>query len=111
MVERLLRTVSVGSSLLVLASFALFALDRFGSASARQQASIAETGGLTRPEPRASAQPRRFVDGSARALLSPFAGLETTGGAWGRRTVPTLLALLVYGFGLSVLARSARGLP
>ncbi len=41
-------------------------------------------------------------------LLSPFAGLaEGAGSQWVRRGVPALLALLVYGFGLGLLARFA----
>jgi hypothetical protein len=43
-------------------------------------------------------------------LVAPFAALVSgSESSWVRRGVPTLIALLVYGFGLSFLARYAKG--
>jgi hypothetical protein len=43
-------------------------------------------------------------------LVSPFAFVaDGSGSSWMRRGAPAVLALLVYGFGLSFLARYARG--
>jgi hypothetical protein len=111
MTERVIRTVSIVTSVLVIVSFAFFAADQFGGASARQQEALGQSDDVSRPALNAHAQPRRFVDGSAHVLLSPFASLDAAGGEWAQRTLPTALALLVYGFGLGFLARSARGLP
>jgi hypothetical protein len=109
-IERTLRIVSVAATLIVLASFAMFAVDEFRGASQSQQRSLrGEDPAL--PTTKTRKQPRRAIDGAAHTLLAPFAGLATGSGAWAQRLVPTLLALLVYGFGIGVLARFARGLP
>lgn len=112
-VERTLRWIAIVLSLLVGASFLLFAVDRLGGASRHQQQEL-DTGqpqdrGVL-PEPRHRAQPRRFIDGAAHTLLEPFAGVVTSTSSWARRGIPTALALLLYGVGLGYLARYARGL-
>jgi hypothetical protein len=113
-VSRALLVCSVGASLLVLASFALFAVDQFGGASEHQQVEIAEGAphdpGVT-PPPAHRGQPRAFIDEAAKALTSPFEVLQNSPSDWVRRLIPTLLALFVYAFGLGFAARYARGLP
>jgi hypothetical protein len=100
------------SSLFVLASFGLFARDELAGASNTQQAEITSgTSDPTLPSPARHKQPRRIVDRVARALLSPFSALAPSGSRWAARGVPTILALLVYGFGLGFLARVSKGLP
>jgi hypothetical protein len=45
-------------------------------------------------------------------LLSPFAGLtDSSKSKWVRRSIPALIALLIYGFGGGYLARFASGRP
>jgi len=107
-----LRVVSLVASAVVVLSFALFALDETRAASER---SAAETAGLeaTRsadPSPqaerareRAHSAPRELVDDADGVLLSPFTS------TWARRGVPALLAVFVYGFCLSFLARYVKG--
>jgi hypothetical protein len=57
-------------------------------------------------------KPREFVDDVNDVLLSPFAGLtDSSGSKWVRRSIPALIALLVYGFGGGFLARFAAGRP
>jgi hypothetical protein len=110
MVESAVRLIAIVTSAFVLVSFALFAADQFAGASEEKQAEVVGAD-ATLPAPAREAQPRRFIDGGARDLLRPFAALDTSSNAWGQRTLPTLVALLVYGFGLGFLARSAKGLP
>lgn len=112
MVERTVRIIAIVTSAFVLVSFALFASDQFAGASVEKRAEVVDPDApATLPSPTREAQPRRFIDGGARELLRPFASLVTSSNAWGQRTLPTLVALLVYGFGLGFLARSAKGLP
>lgn len=113
MVERTLRRIAVVLSLLVAVSFAFFAVDQLSGASSRQQQQIdsgqpADPGVL--PQPQHHSQPRRFIDGAAHTLLTPFSGVVTSTSLWARRGIPTALALLIYGFGLGYLARYTRGL-
>lgn len=100
---------------LVLASLGLFALDQANGASKHQVATIAS--GPT-PTPAAvtavpplrgpESEPRRFIDGAASVLTAPFRSLIESNSEWARRIGYTVLAVLVYGFGLGYLARWAR---
>ncbi len=110
-VERLLRTCAILASLLVIVSFGLFARDEFAGASNSQQSKLAGRPGPTLPSGADRTQPRRFIDGAARTLLKPFSFASPSGSRWAARGLPTLLALVVYGFGLGFLARAAKGLP
>jgi hypothetical protein len=117
--EGLLRTASVVASAIVLVSFALFALDETRNASKESAAAVAglEATRSSDPSPReerarerAHSRTRELIDDADDVLVTPFASI--VGGSdssWVRRGVPTALALLVYGFGLSFLARYARG--
>jgi hypothetical protein len=117
--ERVLRLAAVVSSLLVVVGWAWFAADETNAASKDTQAEIAgRTAARTAdPDPdaerareRAHGRVHEAIDDGNDLLLRPFAGLaENNSSKWLRRTVPALLALLVYGFGLGLLARFAAG--
>jgi hypothetical protein len=117
--EGLLRTAAIVASAIVLVSFALFAFDESRNASDAGVASIAgldatresnPTARQERARERAHASVREAIDDADDVLVAPFAPLtENTSSSWVARGVPTLLALLVYGFGLGFLARYARG--
>jgi hypothetical protein len=117
--EGLLRTASMVASALVLISFALFAIDETRDAAKNSAAAVAGLDATGSSEPSASEErARERAHGSAReaiddandVLVSPFAFVaEDSGSSWVRRGAPAALALLVYGFGLSFLARYARG--
>jgi hypothetical protein len=99
MIHRGLVLIAIGCSVLVAASFALFARDQLAGASKHQQNQLA-AGPTTAPYvpgvvPPAThhAQPRRFIDSG-----------------WVTHGLPTFFALLVYGVGLGYLARYSRGL-
>lgn len=112
LIPRVLSLVSIALCLVILASFGLFALDETRGASERQASEVGRTQPTEVPTlPEASprhGQPRRFIDGAAHTLLSPFGSIVTSGSAWARRTVPTLIGLALYGFLLGYLARSLR---
>jgi hypothetical protein len=98
-------------SLLVVASFALFARDQV-SAGSQQQTNLVVAGGPGTPVPVAhpKGQPRRFIDGAASTLTSPFHSIVASNSDWVSHGIPTIFALLVYGGGLGFLARYSRGL-
>jgi hypothetical protein len=117
--EGLLRTASIVASALVVLSFALFAVDETRDAAKESAAAVAGLEATSSSDPSASEErARERAHGSAREaiddandiLASPFAFVvDGSGSSWVRRGVPALLALLVYGLGLSFLARYARG--
>jgi hypothetical protein len=109
--HRVLVLVSLACCTLVAVSFSLFALDQLSGASKGQVAQLDTTATLSGPpaptHPRG--QPRRFIDGAAQTLTSPFADVIATDSDWIRHGAPAMFALLVYGVGLGYLARYTRG--
>lgn len=92
----------------MLASFALFAIDQASGASKHQ---VAALGGPVSDQTASQrpGQPRRFIDGAASVLTSPFRSVIHSGSSeWGAEIEYTLLAVIVYGFGIGFLARWAR---
>jgi hypothetical protein len=104
--------ISVACCGLVLLSFGMFARDELAGASANQQNAIA-TNVATKPAVAPPAthhgQPRRFIDGAAKALISPFTSIVQSSDQWVSHGIPAFFGLLVYGFGLGFLARYSRG--
>jgi hypothetical protein len=117
--EGILRTAAVLASAVALVSFALFALDETREASKQSTAEVAgleatrasnPSGDEERARERAHSSVREAIDDVDDVLVAPFAPLtEDMSSSWAARGVPTLLALLVYGFGLAFLARFMRG--
>jgi hypothetical protein len=117
--EGLLRTVAVIAGAIVLLSFALFAIDETRDASERSARATAGLEATRASDPSASQErarerahsaARELVDDADDVLVAPFAPIVSSSeSSWVRRGVPTLLALIVYTFGLSFLARYARG--
>jgi hypothetical protein len=117
--EGLVRTVAIGASAIVLLSFALFAIDETRTASQKSAAAVAglDATRVADPSPRqerarerAHSRARELIDDADDVLVAPFAPLVSgADSSWVQRGIPTLLALIVYGFGLSFLARFARG--
>ncbi|MEA2207491.1 MAG: hypothetical protein QOE77_4267 [Blastocatellia bacterium] len=118
MLERPLRILAIILSLFVAVGFTLFALEDIDRASANSAHRIAGYA-ATSPSPagererqRRHSAPREAIDDVNDVLLAPFAGVsDQSTSRWEQRGYPTLLALLVYGFGLGYLARfmTARG--
>lgn len=103
---------------IVLVSFALFAIDEAGSASAQQQNEVNEAApanptSTTKPKSTTAKKSeggvREAIDEASSTITSPFAGIVAgVHNEWVTRGVRMLLALLVYGFGLGYLARVLR---
>jgi hypothetical protein len=114
-----MRTVSVVASAIVLVSFGLFAIDETRNASEESARAIAGLEATRSSDPsarqerareRAHSRAREAIDDADDLLVAPFAPVVSgSDSSWIRRGVPTLLALIIYGFGLSFLARYARG--
>jgi hypothetical protein len=112
-IPRALATLSTVCCVLVLASFALFAHDQVAGASAHQQTAELPNAAAIVPKPVVAhkpGQPRRFIDGAASTLTSPFHSIVASNNDWVDHGIPTVLALAVYGLGLGYLARFSRGL-
>jgi hypothetical protein len=117
--EGLLRTAAFVASAIVLVSFGLFAIDETRDASNRSVAGIAgleatraadPTASEERARERAHSKAREVIDDADDILVTPFAPVTAdSSSSWARRGIPTLLALIVYGFGLAFLARFMRG--
>ena len=118
-IERLLRFAAIACSLLVVAGWGWFAVDQTSAASKTSQEEIAGDAAQQDPSPdpdterereRTNSTVHEWVDDANDVLLRPFSSLgENSSSKWVRRTIPALLALLVYGFGLGLLARVAAG--
>jgi hypothetical protein len=109
MVSRALTTCALICCAFVGVSFALFAVDQASTATKQQVTQLDSGSPKTDPaKPAKVGQPRRFIDGAARALTSPFRSLLRSNSQWSVEIASTLLALLVYGVGIGYLARYAR---
>jgi hypothetical protein len=114
---RILRLASIVICLIAIASFVTFAVDETGKGSSHQQAELNEaapagtatTNSTTSPESKKSGL-HEAIDKAFSTLSSPFSGI-TSGSTsqWTIQIVNTLLVLLVYGFGLSFIARLLPG--
>jgi hypothetical protein len=111
-IHRAIVSVALVCCGLVLASFVMFARDQIAGAS-KQQANAVSASAATQPvaagKRKQAAQPGRFIKAAASKLTSPFNSIIHSNSAWVERGVPTVLALLLYGFGLGYLARYSRG--
>jgi hypothetical protein len=118
-IERALRFAAVACSLLVIAGWGWFAIDETRAASEQSTAEIEGrvAARTASPDPdqelareKANSGPHEAIDDVNDVLLRPFSPLtEDSDSKWVRRSIPALLALVVYGFGLGLLARVAAG--
>ena len=113
-----IRLVAIVLSGFVVVGFAFFAADELDRGSKAQQQALAnELEGSTpevipvAPAPAdeaareaAHGDLREIVDDVNDVLLGPFSNLAVSSDVWVTRGVPTILALLLYGFGLGFLA-------
>jgi hypothetical protein len=102
-----LRTCSFLCCALVVASFGLFSISQASGASKQQVAALSATApSAARSHP--PGQPKRFIDGAARFLTTPFRSFLPSSSMWAAEIAGTLCALALYGFGLGYLSRWAR---
>jgi hypothetical protein len=112
-VVRVLRFASIAICLIVIASFAVFAVDQTKTASGHQQEQIAAVGpGQTvghASKASAESPVHKTIDEASDGLTSPFSGVVAGwSDEWASRGVKLLLALLLYGFALGFVARTLR---
>lgn len=115
--SRILRLASIAICLIAILSFGMFALDQTGSASNHQQTVVNEAASPGAATTNSGSSKsghksdlREAVDKAFATLSSPFSGLTSgSSSQWTIQIVDTLLVLLVYGFGLSFLARLLPG--
>jgi uncharacterized BrkB/YihY/UPF0761 family membrane protein len=107
----LIRIVAIVACVIVAFGFFAFANDEASQGSSNQVQRIQQA--MDDPSPSASEEQlrqrrhgkvRETIDDANDVLLKPFAGIVHSNDAWVTRIVPTVLALLVYGLGLTLLA-------
>jgi hypothetical protein len=107
-----IRFVAIAISAVVVLGFALFAIDETDKGSKAQQAKLErELGTAVAPDApqenvreRNNGAVREAIDDANDVLLRPFADLVDSDDAWVNHGIPALLALLIYGLGLGLLA-------
>jgi hypothetical protein len=117
MIPALLRYASIAISAIVILSFAMFVTDQSNRSTRQEVATLGdETSSASAPQPAAAqqpatatpkkhGQPRKAIDDADKAILQPFHGfVANSKSEWARKGIPSMLALLVFGFGLSMLA-------
>jgi hypothetical protein len=121
-IAALLRWAAIISSSFIALSFMFFATDQTSNASKNSvrgitgQSNVKDESITKLPNPPKSVETVRqqendgfheFVDDVDDVLLSPFTSISNSDSIWVRRTVPGLIALLLYGIGGLSLARAA----
>jgi hypothetical protein len=106
----LLRLASWVICLIVLASFVIFVVEQTSSASTHQQEEVIEhPSSTTAPSSKHEGTLHKKIDEASNFFTSPFASLVSgSSSLWVIQLVRTALALFVYGFILSYLARVIR---
>lgn len=121
MIARIVTWVSTIASIVLVISFGLFAIDEARGGSKQQIAKLgSEIGSKSDasrnvnqadPSPRAErarekqhGDVREAVDDANDVLVSPFAGAVDSNSIWVQRGVPSLIAFLLFGVGLRILA-------
>ena len=114
----LLRIPAILCSVIVALGFAVFAVDEMTEGSKTQQEAIVDQTHVPEqatfdpaplPEDEALRQrqqggAREAIDDANDVLLFPFADLVSSNSDWVKHGVPALIALLIYGLGLGMLA-------
>ena len=111
----LIRFVAIAISVVVVLGFAMFAIDETDKGSKAQQAKLERELGTTHDPIAPSADQeaarerthgtvRETIDDANDVLLRPFVDLVDSKSAWVNHGIPALLALLIYGLGLGLLA-------
>ena len=110
MIKRILLLVSTVCTLILVASFAMFALEEANASSTQQRDKIVS---IDQPNPtpqqesaraKKHTKARELIDDANDVLTKPFDGVTTSNNLWVERGVPALLAFLLYFVVLRVLA-------
>ena len=120
MISRVAVWASTIAALVLVASFGMFAIDQANNGSKQQVAKLGseiEPGAVQTnvnqadPSPKTErerekqhGQVREAIDDVDDVLVSPFAGVVHSNSIWTQRGIPTLIAFLLFGVGLRILA-------
>ena len=120
MIARGVTWVSTIAALVLIASFGMFAIDQASDGSKQQVAKLGseiEPGAppvnvnQADPSPKTErarekehGDVREAIDDVDDVLVSPFTGVVDSSSIWTQRGVPTLIAFLLFGVGLRILA-------
>ena len=113
MIQSTLRYASIAITAILVLSFVMFISDQSASGTASEVATLNSENGPTtapatpapKPVPKQHGEPRKTIDDIAGKLTQPFEGFVSNAHSkWVRKGVPTLIALVLFGFGLSLLA-------
>lgn len=113
MIQSILRYASIAITAILVLSFVMFVSDQSSSGTASEVATLNSQNGSTttptapapKPPAKEHGEPRSTIDKVAADLTRPFEGFAgNSKSKWARKGIPTLIALLIFGFGLSLLA-------
>lgn len=109
---RLLYIASRVACLLAVAWFVTFAVQQSSTAAAHQASEIYPAGAQAQsqaPQPAQESGLRKTLNHAFKTISAPFSGVVSSSRSqWTIHIVDTLLALLLYGFGLGYVARALR---
>jgi len=109
-IKRTLLLASTVCTLIVVASFVLFALENANAGSTTQQDTVVS---IDQPDPSSQVEQQRakkhtkvreLIDDANDVLTKPFDGITSSNNIWVERGVPFVLAFLLYFVVLRVLA-------
>jgi hypothetical protein len=109
-IKRTLLLASTVCTLIVVVSFALFAIEKANASSTQQQDKIVSIDSPNPTPQQESARAkkhtkvRELIDDANDVLTKPFDGVTSSNDIWVERGVPALLAFLLYFVVLRVLA-------
>jgi hypothetical protein len=119
-IARLVTWVSTIAALVLVISFGMFAIDQARDGSKQQVAKLgaklepsdaAANVNQADPSPRTErarekkhGDVREAIDDANDVLVSPFASVVDSNSIWVQRGIPSLIALLLFGVGLRILA-------
>jgi hypothetical protein len=114
-IVRLVGLGSIVACAIVIVAFALFAVNQTSTASTKQQQSLASGTALATPVQPANTGSshknpvRKAIEEASDWLTSPFAGVTSgSHSEWAIHGIDLLLALVLYGFCVGFLVRTAR---
>jgi hypothetical protein len=121
MIARLVTWVATIAALVLVVSFGLFAIDQARNGSKQQVSKLGKEIGTSNdastnvnqadPSPKTERERekqhgdvREAIDDGNDILTSPFANVVDSNSIWVQRGIPSLIALLLFGVGLRILA-------
>jgi len=104
----LIRLASWVVCLIVVAAFILFATHSADGATAGEVAQLGNSAPLTKTAADKPSSVRQTITNASNTLTSPFTNVFNTTNTWGIHASQLVIALLLYGFGVSYAVRWIR---